>query len=250
MSSSAQSRSTPRSRSPLHEGVLARVRRDIILNRWQPGERLAEVSLCNEFGVSRTPLRDVLKILEMEGLVDLRPHAGAVVASMDSEDFADRFDVMSSLERLAAMRVAAGRPEATVKQIQRLHRSMARAAQGGKVAQYYKLNDEFHRTIVLGSGNATLSRLHETLMFHVSRVRNWANQHEPLVKAAFEHHSAIVRAIVDGNPEAAGTAMAEHLEQVAQTVLRALKNARERSELYRMAGKHNDPIGGGYDTAS
>src|SRR3954451_2412020 len=78
------------SKEPIHEQVLPLIRRDIIENRWQPGERLPEPDLCAEFGVSRTPMRDVLKILEAEGLVQLLPHVGAVITRLDAPDLADK----------------------------------------------------------------------------------------------------------------------------------------------------------------
>lgn len=216
-------RPASRVRGPIHAQVLPHIRRHIVLNRWQPGERLPEMGLCAEFGISRTPLRDVLKILEIEGFVDLQPHVGAVITRMDPQDIAERFEVMTALERLAAMKLARAQPEPAIQEIQRLHRAMARAARETRVALYYRLNDAFHRTIVLGCANAALCDMHETLMFHVSRARNHANEHEPLVESAFEHHGAIVRAIAAGDAEAAGQAMAGHLEEVTRIVLRALE---------------------------
>src|SRR5687767_11483162 len=95
------------SREPIHEQILPHIRRDIVTNRWAPGERLPEMELCAEFGVSRTPLRDVLKILEVDGLVELVPHVGAVVTRLDPPDLADKLEVLSGLEQTAAMKVAA-----------------------------------------------------------------------------------------------------------------------------------------------
>jgi len=207
------------SREPIHEQILPHIRRDIVLNRWLPGERLPELDLCAEYGVSRTPLRDVLKILEVEGLVELQPHVGAVVTLMDSPDLAEKFEVMMNLEQAAAMTVAQLRSPAVLKEIQRLHRSMELAAKEAKIDQYYRLNDEFHRAIILGSANQTRARIHEILMSHVSRARNRANKHEGLTASSAEHHALIVQSILAGAAEAAGQAMREHLVEVTRGAL-------------------------------
>jgi DNA-binding GntR family transcriptional regulator len=169
----------------------------------------------------------VLKLLEAEGFVALTPHVGAVVTRMDHPDLAEKFEVMSALEQLAAMKVAKLQPAETLNEIRRLYRGMARSAKEGKPGQYYRQNDEFHRAIVLGCGNATLNRMHETLMFHVSRARNRVNYFEPLQESAFEHHSAIVSSILAGESAAAGRAMADHLDEVTGLVLSRIDKPRE-----------------------
>jgi DNA-binding GntR family transcriptional regulator len=207
------------SKEPIHEQILPHIRQDIVQSRWQPGERLPEPQLCREFGVSRTPLRDALKILEAEGLVRLHPHVGAVVTPLDPPDLADKLEVLSALEQAAAMKVARTRPAATIADIARLHAAMGRAARAGAVGDYYRLNDSFHRAIVLGAQNPSLARMHEMVMWHIHRARLRANEHERLTDTAAEHHSAIVTGIATGAPDAAGQAMREHLEEVARTVL-------------------------------
>src|SRR5690606_12133903 len=156
------------SKEPIHEQILPHIRRDIVLNRWAPGERLPEMELCQEFGISRTPLRDTLKILEVEGLITLFPHIGAVVNPLDPPDLAEKLEVLSGLEQIAAMRVAEMQSPTALKEIKRLHKAMEDAAAKGQTIKYYALNDEFHRAIVLECGNATLAKFHETVMWHVS----------------------------------------------------------------------------------
>ena len=207
------------SKEPIHEQILPHIRRDIILNRWAPGERLPEIELCEEFGVSRTPLRDVLKILEVEGLIDLVPHVGAIVTQMDPPDLAEKLEVLSGLEQIAAMKVARIQGQRALKEINQLHRAMSQAAREGEVSKYYQLNDEFHRAIVLGAENDTLSKMHENVMWHVSRARNRANEREPLTPRAAEHHAAIVERIMAGDVEGARRAMSDHLHDVAENVL-------------------------------
>lgn len=206
-------------KEPIHEQILPHIRRDIVHNRWAPGERLPEMDLCTEFGVSRTPLRDVLKILEVEGLVQLVPHIGAIVTPLESPDLAEKLEAMSGLEQIACSLTALRRAPQAIKEIERLHRAMALAAHDGQVAKYYALNDEFHRAIVVGGGNATLAKMHETVMWHVSRARHSVNARETLTASAAEHHDEIVNCILKGDREGAARAMASHLDEVIANVL-------------------------------
>lgn len=206
-------------KEPMREQILPHIRQDIVLGRWKPGDRLLEPSLCEEFGVSRTPLRDVLKILEIGGLVRLVPHVGAVVTELDPPDLMDKFEVLAGLEQTAAMKVARLRPRAVLAQIRALDDAMGEAARANRVKDYYRLNDDFHRAIVLGADNATLAQIHETIMWHVYRARHHVNEYEPLDEGAAEHHAEIIKAILAGNAEAAGGAMREHVDEEMRMVM-------------------------------
>jgi len=207
------------SREPIHEQILPHIRRDIVEGRWAPGERLPEPLLCKAFGISRTPLRDALKILESEGLIELLPHVGAVVTDPTVPDVAEKMEVLAALERLAAERVAETRPAAALSEIRRLHAGMKKAATARDAATYYRLNDEFHRAIVVGSGNRTLMEMHERIMWHVHRARHRANEYERLSADAAEHHDRIVRHILAGDVAAAAQATREHLRDVSDIIL-------------------------------
>ncbi|MDB5797049.1 MAG: ydfH 3 [Paucimonas sp.] len=208
-------------RAPIHEQILVQLRQDIIRNRWKPGERLPEPELCEEFNVSRTPMRDALKLLEAEGLIELRPHVGAVVTQPGLPDLEEKMQVMSALEQAAAALVAARQPAGVIGELRRLHTEMGQAAGLKDMARYYQLNDDFHRVIVEGSGNKTLAQVHENIMWHVFRARHMANEHEPLVHSASEHHEAIMRAIAEGRGEDAAQAMRMHLDDVSGVMTRS-----------------------------
>jgi DNA-binding GntR family transcriptional regulator len=210
------------SRQPIHEQILPHIRQDIVDGRWKPGERLAEPELCEAFGVSRTPLRDALKILETEGLVRLLPHVGAVVTPLDPPDLMDKMDVLTGLEQMAAAKVALVQDKAVLRRIQTLHRSMADAVRQRQIRRYYGLNDEFHAAIVQGAGNDTLTAMHATMMWHVVRARRLAYEVEELAQDADIHHEPIVQAILAADPDAASLAMRRHLGDVARHALAQL----------------------------
>ncbi|WP_206668706.1 GntR family transcriptional regulator [Lacisediminimonas profundi] len=221
----AGSTRTPRAikRAPIHEQILVQLRQDIIRNRWKPGERLPEPELCEEFGVSRTPMRDALKLLEAEGLIELRPHVGAVVTQPGLPDLEEKMHVLSALEQAAASLLAAQRPARVIAQLRRLHREMVTAAKKEDMALYYQLNDDFHRAIVEGSGNKTLAQIHENIMWHVFRARHMANEHEHFDSSAAGHHEAIVSAIAAGRIEDAELAVRSHLNDVSKVMTRSRK---------------------------
>ena len=212
-------------RAPIHEQILLQLRQDIVRNRWKPGERLPEPELCQEFGVSRTPMRDALKLLEAEGLIELRPHIGAVVTQPGLPDLEEKMQVLAALEQAAAALIATRRPAKVIAQLRQLHAAMQAAAQSENMALYYQLNDDFHRAIVEGSGNKTLAQIHENIMWHVFRARHMANEHEQFDSSAAQHHEAIMSAIADGRADDAGQAIRSHLGDVTRLMSRSKESA-------------------------
>ena len=205
--------------APMHDQILPHLRKDIIENRWKSGERLSEPLLCKEFGVSRTPLRQALTTLELEGLVRLIPHVGAVVTDPDEAEVGEHMEVLIALEQLAATRVAeAGKPE-VLREIQRIQREMNSAAKSGDAARYYTLNDAFHLAIVHGTGNRSLMDLHEKVMWHVHRERHRVNFGESVTSDSASSHTDLLEAILKGRSEAAGLSMRGHLEHVGRLML-------------------------------
>lgn len=209
----------------IHEQILPVLRHDIVSNRWEPGERLPEPVLCTEFGISRTPLREALKILETEGLVELRPHVGVVVTALDPPDLADKFEVLAGLEQFAAAKVARLRPQATLDEIVTVQAAMVAAAAAGEVMRFLDLNDDFHRRIVSGAENATLTQMHRSIMWHVHRARHRVHEYEPAQVASAESHGPIIAGLLAGDEEAAGRAARKHLEEIAGAVLSKIRSA-------------------------
>jgi DNA-binding GntR family transcriptional regulator len=203
----------------MHDQILPHLRKDIVENRWKSGERMSEPQLCREFGVSRTPLRQALKMLEAEGLIRLIPHVGAVVTDPDAAEIGETMEILIGLEQLAATRVAQSQRPEVLNDIEKIYREMHRAADEANAPRYYALNDDFHLSIVRGTGNQSLVDLHEKVMRHVHRERHRANAVEPFTVESADSHDEIVRAILDHRAEDAGLAMREHLENVSQIML-------------------------------
>ncbi len=205
--------------TPMPDQILPHLRRDIIENQWKSGERLPEPVLCEQFGVSRTPLRQVFKMLEAEGLIRLIPHVGAVVTDPDAAEISETMEILIGIEQLATTRVTQARPVPQLNEVERIYREMRCAAKDGDAKRYFALNDEFHLCIVRGTGNRSLVALHEKVMWHIHRERHRANAVEPFTIENANSHATIVRAMKRGNAEEAGVAMREHLENVSRMML-------------------------------
>src|ERR1700744_3330505 len=208
-------------RESMHVAILEQLRLDIVEGRWQPGERLPEPLLCEEFGVSRTPLRDAFRILETEGLVQLIPHVGAVVTAPDASDINGAFEVLSLHEAGAAEPVARNRPPDVLRKLRKVSELMQIALEKGNHRRYFELNDDFHYAIIEGANNPVMRQMHEHLMWHVHRVRHSINRHRPFSREAGtgEEHEEIMRAIVDGEPERAFALARAHLLGVGAAML-------------------------------
>jgi DNA-binding GntR family transcriptional regulator len=217
------------------EQIVAVLRKDIVENRWRSGERLPEPQLCSEFGVSRTPLREAFKRLEADGLILLIPHVGAVVTAPDADEIAETMEILIALEQLATTRLAQKRPAGAIAAIERIDREMHRAAKRKDAARYYALNDEFHRTIVSGTGNKSLIELHQRVMWHVHRERHRANSVAPFTVDMPDSHDAIMAAIRAGKHEKAGLAMREHLENVSRMTVE--RRAEQHSAIDNIAAR-------------
>jgi DNA-binding GntR family transcriptional regulator len=205
--------------APMHDQILPHLRRDIVENRWKSGERLSEPLLCKQFGVSRTPLRVALKTLEAEGLIRLVPHVGAVVTDPGATEIGETMEILIGLEQLAAIRVAQAGRQDVLHDVQRIYKEMRLAARRGDASRYYELNDDFHLTIVRGTGNRSLVEMHEKVMWHVHRERHRANEFESVTVESAESHHEIVDAILERRAEKAGQAMRKHLEDVGRLML-------------------------------
>jgi DNA-binding GntR family transcriptional regulator len=129
-------------RESMHVAILEQLRLDIVEGRWQAGERLPEPVLCEEFGVSRTPLRDAFRILETEKLVKLIPHVGAVVTAPDASDIVGAFEVLALLEGAAAETIARTQPPEVLKKLRKTSELMQIALEKGNHRRYFELNDD------------------------------------------------------------------------------------------------------------
>ena len=211
---------------PLHEEVVGRLRDMIVEGKLESGERLHEIDLSEFLNVSRTPLREALKLLANEGLVDLLPGRGARVSSLSPDSVGELFEVVSGLERLAAELAAARMTARDLERLQRMHDKMAGHFAAGERRDYFALNHEIHVAIVAGSKNQTLVATHAALMVKARRGRYTALASEERWKEAMAEHEALMVALRRRDGEQAGEILFQHDRRTGETTLEMLKAKR------------------------
>jgi len=158
----------PIGRTALAVEITNRLRQMILEGQLEPGEKVNEKRLTEQFGVSRTPLREALKVLANEGLLDLIPHRGAVITRQSEAELAEVFRVLAALEGLAGELAADHAGEAALQEITALTRDLRRSFEQSDRPTYFRINQAIHNAILAAAGNDTLLRSHELLAFRVN----------------------------------------------------------------------------------
>jgi DNA-binding GntR family transcriptional regulator len=212
-------------RQPLHELAVDRLRNVIVQGELAPGERLNERLLCERLGISRTPLREAIKLLATEGLVRLLPNRGAQVAPLEARRLTETLQVMGAMEALAgelACRQASG---AAIGEIRSLHDEMLAKYAGRDLAGYFRCNQAIHLKIVEAGGNAVLASTYRQLNANVLRARYMANLSQDRWDAAVREHEAIIDALEARDAPRLTRLLREHLALKLAAVLNAVEKA-------------------------
>ncbi len=211
---------------PGPSGVFERLRRMIIEGEYGPHQRLIEEQLAERLGVSRTPIRQALTMLEAEGLVEIMPNKGAMVCSFSVEDVWDIYDLRAVLEGHAARRAALRIDEEELGRLHKLAEEMEGLAgrfSEHEIRRLVALNQEFHGTIVVASRNRRLGRLlRGTVQIPLmSKAFFWYGPHERTISN--HYHRQILGALEVGDADRAEIVMREHVYEGRDFVIRALK---------------------------
>jgi DNA-binding GntR family transcriptional regulator len=209
-------------RRPLHEEAVDRLRDLIVQGELAPGSRLNERVLTARLGVSRTPLREAIKLLATEGLVDLLPNRGAVVAPIDPARIAETLTVMGALESLAGELVCAQASDESLADIRALHYEMLAMHARRDLDGYFRYNQAIHLKIVEASGNAVLAQTYRQLNANVRRVRYMANLSAERWDAAVQEHEAILAALNARDAARLKRLLRDHLAAKLASVLEAI----------------------------
>jgi len=212
----------PITRKSLHDEVVSRLRDLIVGGELPSGTRINERLLCERFAISRTPLREALKVLASEGLVELTPNRGATVADFTVDDVDEMFPVMGALEALAGELACARVTEAELAEIRALHYRMLAHYQKGELLDYFHLNQKIHEQILAAARNPTLSGIYRSLAGRVSPARYRANMSRARWAQAVEEHEKILRALENRNAVDLSRLLKEHLANKRDTVREAM----------------------------
>lgn len=206
----------------LRDQVLDELRKRIVDGDYPPGLRLTEERLATDFGVSRNPVREALRIVEADGLVTTMPRRGAVVATPEASTIADLFTVRTALETIAA-RLAAER--ATPRQVAELRSLLddARAATDqDDLSRVAELNSALHLAVIAISGNRWLTSIASSMYLHVHWVFRLGAAHR--APHSWEEHIRLIDAIAAGDADEAEAAARDHVEAAAQAAMAKVKD--------------------------
>ncbi|AWN37539.1 GntR family transcriptional regulator [Methylobacterium radiodurans] len=176
----------------LHDEVAERMRALIQSGEMEPLARINESELTERFGISRTPLREAIKILATEGLLELLPNRGARVASISPEEIEEMLEVIAGLEATAADLACAAISEAEIAAIEDDHRQMVEAWQARDAGRYYPLNRRVHEAIMAAARNAVLTSIYLGLSGRIQRTRYSVHQTEEEWARAVEEHARMI----------------------------------------------------------
>lgn len=215
---------------PLREIVFETLREAIIQGRLGPGERLMEVQLADEMGVSRTPVREAIRKLELEGFVVMIPRKGAYVASYSVKDIVDVFEVRAALEGLAAGLAAERVTPEELEEMERAVLQIYEVSHGNDLDILVAKDTDFHDLIYKASRNQRLVQIVTHLKEQIQRFRTTSLAVPGRSKDAVEEHRSIVEAISDRNVELASNLAREHIENAEQLLLSAMGEEKEKHD--------------------
>lgn len=194
----------------LYQEVAERLRQQIFARALEPGSWIDELRLCTEFGISRTPLREALKVLAAEGLVTMKVRRGAYVTEMSERDVREAYQLLALLESDAAAQVAAHAADKDLHELQQLHDQLE--LQVGQRDAFFAANERFHMRLLEIEGN----RWRLQIVTDLRRVMK-LNRHHSLFKQgrldeSLAEHRALVQALVQRQPEAAAAQLRMHFQ--------------------------------------
>ena len=206
----------------ISERVYRQLKRDIVTGVFEPGSGLTESLLTQRFKASRTPIREACARLQSESLLELAPNKGYSISAISFRDIQELFQLRSILENFAVQKACTrsdtrllGRLDALA-QVHHVHGDRA------SYLKYLDANFEFHVTIAELAGNRRIARLIADVMNQLARAGYASLGHESDTSLAVQHHTAIVKAIKEGNPKGAQGAIGVHIEHARETMLKAV----------------------------
>jgi DNA-binding GntR family transcriptional regulator len=210
-------------RAPLHVQVAGRLRVLIDSGELAPGTRLNEIELCNTMGVSRTPLREAIRSLATEGLIELQPNRGAIVSIVSQEDVTEILPIMASLEGLGGRLAAMHMDQSKIAQVRKIHDQMIAHYKNNEVAEYFETNRLIHELITEGSGNQTLVDTINSLSAKVRRARFTAQMTKDSWAKAVSEHEEMIAALEAQDPDRLEAILVQHVETKRATILGSIE---------------------------
>lgn len=211
------------SRLALHDQVASRLRTMLVEGQIAPGAKLNERELSAQLRVSRTPLREAIKLLAAEGLVDLLPNRGAVAVKLTEADVVNTFELLATLEGMSGELAAQRITDEELAELRALHYEMMACFARRDLSGYYRINARIHTAINDAARNPVLASTYRSINARVQSLRFRTNQNEAKWKNAVAEHERMVEALAAHDAAAMRTLMIQHLNRKRDTVLELLR---------------------------
>lgn len=208
-------------RRTLHDEVAERLRVLILSGELEPASRVNELDLSERFGISRTPLREAIKVLATEGLLDLLPNRGARVASISASEIEEMIEVVAGLEATAGELACRHISEAEIDAIEAKHLAMIEAWRMADEVRYFTLNREIHEAIMAAARNGTLSGIYANLSSRIQRMRYTAHKTDEQWKRAVDEHEHMIALLRRREGDALARLMKDHIRGKAVVIAAA-----------------------------
>ena len=207
----------------LHEQVANRLRTMLVEGCIPPGAKLNERELCEQLRVSRTPLREAIKLLAAEGLVDLLPNRGAVAVKLGEADVHHAFELLAHLEGLSGDLAAQRITDAELAEIRALHYEMMACFARSDLSGYYRINALIHVAINQAAANPVLTKTYREINARVQALRFRTNQNGAKWKLAVKEHEQMIQALQARDSSAMRSILVLHLQHKRDSVLDSLR---------------------------
>ena len=202
-------------RQSLHAELLVRLRAMIVAGQLRPGEKIPELALSKQFGVSRTPLRESLKALAAEGLVSLLPNRGAIVSVITEAEIDELFPIIGSLEALAGELACRNASSGDLARFDALHQAILDSFRDGAETTYLAANRQFHELLFEIAANASLTDLYHSLLVRIHSARFIFGKDRADWQSAVDDHKEIIVALQRRNAPLLAGLLKRHLSETA-----------------------------------
>ncbi|GAB1578220.1 GntR family transcriptional regulator [Bordetella petrii] len=214
-------------RVSLHDTLIANLRALLIRGELKPGQKVPEQALCRRFGISRTPMREALKVLASEGVLQLLPNRGAIVAVLRDEEVEQHFPVMAALEAVAGETACRRATDADIARVRAMHDAMIEHYRAGDEVSYLKYGRAIHYAFFEIADNAVLTGFYDQILMRVHNARYVRSKSQDNWDRAVREHEAIIEAFEARDAERLGQLLKAH---VAGTVVNIAKESIQRDQ--------------------
>jgi len=208
---------------PLRDVVFNYLREAIFSGDLKPGERLMENQLADRIGVSRTPVREAIRKLELEGLVEMVPRKGAMVATMSKKDIQNVLEVRAALEELAVKLACRSITPEFLKKLKEVNKKFTEAVDKQDIKKLVQYDVEFHDIIFTIADNDKLTQIINNLRQHIYRYRVFYLKDTVYLKTIKQEHDDIVSALESSNEALAGELIVKHISNQEKAVLKSIE---------------------------